>query len=73
MTMPKERSRAIVQTQEFLEQLLQDASQSEDVRRLAKHLLRHYPSKSEVLMQGRIQEGLAAKFGYQPFLGSKLE
>ena len=73
MTMPQERSRAIVQTQEFLEQLSRDASQIEEVRRSAKHLLRHYPSKSEVLTQGRIQEGLAAKYGYQPFLGSKLE
>jgi hypothetical protein len=73
MTMPHERSRAIVQTQEFLEQLSRDASQSEEVRKSAVYLLRHYPSKSEVLMQGRIQEGLAAKFGYQPFLGSKLE
>ncbi|MGB4074764.1 BPSL0761 family protein [Pseudomonas sp.] len=73
MTMPHERSRAIVQTQEFLEQLSRDASQSEDVRKSAIHLLRHYPSKIEVLMQGRIQEGLAAKYGYQPFLCSKLD
>lgn len=73
MTMPHERSRAIVQTQEFLEQLSQDASQSEGVRRSAVHLLRHYPSKSEVLLQGRIQEGFAAKYGYQPFFGSTLE
>jgi hypothetical protein len=73
MTMPHERSRAIVQAREFLEQLSRDACQSEDVRRSAIHLLRHYPSKSEVLLQGRIHEGLAAKYGYQPFLGSKLE
>ncbi len=73
MTMPHERSRAIVQTQEFLEQLSRDASQSKEVRRTAIHLLRHYPSKSEVLLQGGIQEGLAAKYGYQPFLSSKLE
>ncbi|WP_329605981.1 MULTISPECIES: BPSL0761 family protein [Pseudomonas] len=73
MTMPHERSRAIVQTHAFLEQLSRDASQSEEVRRSAKHLLRHYPCESEVLMQGRIQEGLAARYGYQPFLGSKLE
>lgn len=45
MTMPHERSRAIVQTQEFLEQLSRDASQSEEVRISAKHFLRHYPSK----------------------------
>jgi len=73
MTMPHERSRAIVQTKEFLEELSRDASQSEEVRRAAIYLLRHYPSRSEVLLQGRIQEGLAAKYGYQPFLGSKLE
>lgn len=73
MTMPHERSRAIVKTQEFLEQFSRDASQSEEIRKSAIHLLRHYPSKSEVLMQGRIQEGLAAKYGYQPFLSSKLE
>lgn len=73
MTMLHERSRAIVQTQEFLEQLSRDACQSEEVRGTAIHLLRHYPSKSEVLLQGRIQEGLAAKYGYQPFLSSKLD
>lgn len=72
MPMPHERSRAIVQTQEFLEQLYQDASQSEEVRRSAIHHLRHYPSKDEVLLQGRIQERLEAKYGYQPFLSSKL-
>lgn len=73
MTMPHERSRAIVRTQEFLEQLSRDGSQSEDVRRSATHLLRHYPSKGEVLLQGRIQEGLAVKYGFPPFLSSKLE
>ncbi len=73
MTMPHERSRAIVQAKEFLEELSRDASQSEEVRRAAIHLLRHYPSKSEVLLQGRIQEGLAAKYGYQPFLSSTIE
>jgi hypothetical protein len=73
MTMPYERSRAIVQTHEFLEQLSQDSSQSEEIRRVAINLLRHYPSKDEVLLQGRIQEGLEDKFGYPPFLSSKLE
>ncbi|WP_310287821.1 BPSL0761 family protein [Pseudomonas peli] len=48
--MPHERSRSIVQTQEFLEQLSRDTSQSEEVRKSAIHLLRHYPSKSEVLI-----------------------
>jgi hypothetical protein len=73
MTMSHERSRAIVQPQEFLEQLSRDSSQIEEVRRSAKHLLRHYPSKREVLTQGRIQEGLEAKSGYPPFFSSKLE
>jgi len=73
MTMPHERSRAIVQAQEFLELLSHDVSQSEEIRKVATHLLRHYPSKDEVLLQGRIQEGLAAKYGYPPFLSSKLE
>lgn len=73
MTMPHERSRAIVQTQEFLEQLSQDGSQSDEIRKVAMTLLRHYPSKDEVLLQGRIQEGLADKSGSPPFLSSKLE
>lgn len=73
MTMPHERSRAIVQTQEFLEELSRDVSQSEKVRRAAIQLLRHYPSKSEVLLQGRIEEALEVKYGHQQFLSSKLE
>jgi uncharacterized protein (UPF0147 family) len=48
MTMPHERSRAIVQTHEFLEQLSQDNSQSEEIRRVAIKLPRHYPSKDEL-------------------------
>lgn len=40
MKIPHEPSRAIVQAQEFLKEFSWDASQSEEVRRTAMHLLR---------------------------------
>lgn len=47
----QERSRAIVRTQEFLEQLSRDDSRREDVRKSSARLLRQYPSRGEVLRQ----------------------
>lgn len=44
MTMPDERSRAVVQTREFLVELSRDNSLPERVRRDAKFLLRHFPT-----------------------------
>ncbi|MCY1310361.1 hypothetical protein D9M70_605420 [compost metagenome] len=70
MTTPAERTRAVVQTREFLERLERDLSLSEDVRATATTLLRHFPLRGEVLLQGRIQESLGAQYGYSPFFSS---
>ncbi|WP_042955132.1 BPSL0761 family protein [Pseudomonas sp. G5(2012)] len=48
MTMPGERTRAVIQTHEFLVELSRDSSLPEKVRRDAKFLLRHYPSKADM-------------------------
>nr|WP_239690084.1 BPSL0761 family protein [Pseudomonas sp. NFPP33] len=53
MTMPDERSRAVVQTREFL---VKDSSLPEKVRDDAKFLLRHFPSQDDVILAGRIEE-----------------
>lgn len=73
MTLPYERTRAVIQTREFLERLENDLAQSEEMRRTATHLLRHYPSRGEVLLQGSIQESLGARYGYDPFFSSKMK
>ncbi|MNR12728.1 hypothetical protein D3C85_1290990 [compost metagenome] len=73
MTMPHERTRAVVQVREFLERLERDLSQSEAMRTSAAQLLRHYPSKGEVLLQGHIQEFLGARYAYNPFFSSSIE
>lgn len=53
MTMPSERTRAIIQTREFLVELSRDNSLPEAVRTEAHRLLRHYPSADEVLLARR--------------------
>ncbi|MNJ52756.1 hypothetical protein D3C77_481090 [compost metagenome] len=60
MTMPNERSRAVIQTREFLVELSRDMSLPERIRRDAKFLLRHFPSRDEVLIAGRIEESTAS-------------
>lgn len=56
MTMPDERSRAVVQTREFLVELSRDNSLPDRVRRDAKFLLRHFPTRDDVVMAGLIEE-----------------
>lgn len=51
MTTPEERTRSVVQAAEFLRDLCDSArfqGVPEEVRRQAKRLLRHYPSKSDL-------------------------
>ncbi|EPJ0603695.1 hypothetical protein N5O88_02365 [Pseudomonas sp. GD03721] len=56
MTTPHERTRAVVQTYDFLVELSKDTSLPERVRRDARFLLRHFPSKNDMLLAGRIEE-----------------
>lgn len=48
MTMPHERTRAVVQTRDFLVELSGDASMPERVRRDARFLLRHFPTEADI-------------------------
>lgn len=56
MSMPNERTRAVIQTGEFLLELSRDQSLPERIRRDAKFLLRHYPDQFQMLLAGRIEE-----------------
>lgn len=51
MTMPDERTRAVLQTREFLRDLMDSEKTpnvSDAVRREARRLLRHYPLTSDI-------------------------
>jgi hypothetical protein len=56
MTMPNERSRAVVKTRDFLVALSLDSTLPEKVRHDAKFLLRHYPTRDDVILAGKIEE-----------------
>jgi hypothetical protein len=71
VTRPAERTRTLIQTRDFLFDLKRDLSVSEDVRREAKRLLRHYPSAEEILLHGRILEEEQFELMIEPFLTSK--
>ena len=48
MTMPYERTRTIIQTRNFLQELRQDESLPENIRKEAHRLLRHLPEDHEL-------------------------
>ncbi|MGM1054087.1 MAG: BPSL0761 family protein [Pseudomonadota bacterium] len=73
MTMPSERTRAVIHAREFLQEISQDASLPEPVRRHAAHVLRHYPSRQEMLLAGRVEEQLSEGTIFQPFFSSWIE
>ena len=50
MTLPNERTRAIIQTEAFLIELSKDKSICDEKRQEARRLLRHYPSRKEMLL-----------------------
>ncbi len=52
MTLPYERTRAVIETREFLRLLLGNRRVPASVRSEAKWLLRHYPSSNEVFQAG---------------------
>ena len=63
MTMPHERTRSLVLTGEFLQELAKNAELPELMRRQAKALLRHYPSAQDIglkiQVESRCREELA--------------
>jgi len=66
MTMPFERTRSVAQTHDFLTELARDTEVPERVRQNAHFLLRHFPTKHDVLQAGRIEEQ-AKKIGIGTF------
>lgn len=56
MTMPCERSRAVLQTRKFLIEISHDKTLPNRVRSDAKHLLRHFPTVDDMILAGRIEE-----------------
>lgn len=72
MTMPNERTRALIQTRDFLIELSQDAAASGSIRRQAKQLLRHYPNAKEILLAGQLDERRLDRLT-EPFLSSSVD
>ncbi|WP_298730104.1 BPSL0761 family protein [Pseudomonas putida] len=65
MTIPRERSRAVVATREFLIELAKNDALPDQVRQDAKFLLRHFPTADDIDRAGRIEasaEGLEVDF-----------
>lgn len=56
MTMPHERTRSVIQTRDFLLDLSRDPSLPERIRHDAKFLLRHFPTRGDMVTAGRIEE-----------------
>jgi transcription initiation factor TFIIIB Brf1 subunit/transcription initiation factor TFIIB len=56
MTLPYERTRAVIQTGDFLHDIVQNLELPATVRDQAHRLLRHYPSKSDMHRAGLIEE-----------------
>lgn len=72
MTMPNERTRALIQTRDFLLELGQDQALDESIRRHARQLLRHYPSPYEILLAGKLEERRTDRLT-EPFLSSSVD
>ncbi|MDZ4194826.1 MAG: BPSL0761 family protein [Pseudomonas sp.] len=58
MTLPRERTRAVIKTEEFLRELSRNTELPQNIRTNAKSLLRHYPSADQILALGRVEECL---------------
>lgn len=72
MTMPNERTRALIQTRDFLVELSQDAALPESTRSQAFRLLRHYPRSREILLAGQVEERRMDRL-VEPFLSSSID
>lgn len=56
MTIPDERSRSVLQTRGFLEELMLDTELPSRVRNQAKALLRHFPETHNIEAVKRLEE-----------------
>lgn len=72
MTLPYERSRAVIETRSFLSALLANKRVPASVRREASALLRHYPSGYEVFCAGW-QELAEPCLVLEPIFGTSID
>ena len=70
MTVPVERTNAVIWTEGFLIDLLDPKKTPrvpKTIRDQARHLLRHYPSKFEMDMIADREDGVGQQFGMKVF------
>jgi hypothetical protein len=72
MTMPSERTRALIQTRDLLVELAEDSALSASIRRQARQLLRHYPNANEILRAGQLEERRIDRLT-EPFLSASID
>jgi hypothetical protein len=72
MTMPNERTRALIQTRHFLVELAEDSALSASVRRQAHPRLRHYPNANEMLRAGHLEAQRVDRLT-EPFLSASID
>jgi hypothetical protein len=61
MTMPNERTRAFIQTRDFLLEYAGDAALPAFIRLQVHQLLRHYPSSNEMLRHSQLKRDIAGR------------
>ena len=60
MTLPHERTRSVIKTEEFLRELARNTELPQDIRSYANSLLRHYPSADQIFSLGRLEACLVS-------------
>lgn len=60
MTLPHERTRSVIKTEEFLRELARNTELPQAIRSYANSLLRHYPSTDQIFSLGRLEECLVS-------------
>ncbi|MBI6556914.1 Conserved hypothetical protein (plasmid) [Pseudomonas veronii 1YdBTEX2] len=72
MTMPNERTRAFIQTRDFLVDLAENSALSASIRRQARQLLRHHPNANEILRAEQLEVRRVDRLT-EPFLSSSID
>ena len=72
MTMTYERTRSLIEAEEFLREIMKDKDIPEKTRTRARSILRHYPTEREILFAGENEFLMRYKEGFpnlsSPFL-----
>lgn len=64
MTIPSERTRAVINTHKFLLQLLNPKETPRvprEIRKMARRLLRHYPTGSDIYLASKTDDSVFGK------------